>query len=64
MIKKLMFVGIMITLILGCTIKKVDKLESAKASKEFIKVDLTGMTKEQQEVTKGMIDDVIILIKS
>ena len=59
--KKLMILGMVVTLVLGCMVKKVTKLEAPEGS---VKVDLTGMSKEQQEVAKGMINEIIPLIKA
>ena len=46
----------------GCTSVKVQKLEID--TKEAISVDITGMNAEQQDVAKGMIDEIIPLIKA
>lgn len=66
MSKRVMFVGAMIILVLGCTTIKVTKLEgsSAPLPDDAITVDLTVMSAEQKELAKGMIDEIISLIKA
>ena len=63
MSRKIICIGTMVFLVLfGCTSVKVQKLETD--TKEAISVDTTGMNAEQQDVAKGMIDEIIPLIKA
>ncbi|MEE8380470.1 MAG: thioredoxin domain-containing protein [Thermodesulfobacteriota bacterium] len=63
MSRKIMCMGTMVFLVLfGCTSVKVQKFEID--TKEPISVDITGMNAEQQDVAKGMIDEIIPLIKA
>lgn len=60
--RKIIFIGAMITLILSCTSVKVTKLETVPD--EVITVDLTGIGADQKEMAKGMINEIIPLIKA
>lgn len=66
MSRKLMFIGAMIILVLDCTSLKATELEekAIPSQYEVITVDITGMNAEQQEVAKGMINEIIPLIKA
>jgi len=62
--KKLIFIGIVITLVLGYESVKVTKLEGKTSPDEAISVDLTGMNAEQREMAKSMINEITSLIKA
>lgn len=65
MIKKVLLMGVMITLIIGCTSVKITKLggEGTPPDKA-ITVDLTAMNTEQKELARSMIDEIVPLIKA
>jgi len=63
--RKMMLIETMILLVfLGCTSVEVNKIESAPTAEETIPVDITGMNAEQQEVAKGMINEIVSLVKA
>jgi protein-disulfide isomerase len=64
--KLIISVGALIALLLGCTRVTVTKFEetAAPSPDEAISVDIRGMNAEQQDVAKGMIDEIIPLIKA
>lgn len=66
MSKKLMFVWITIAFFLSCETVKVTKLgaDTNPSTDDTIAVDMTGMTPDQQEITKGMINEIVPLIKA
>ena len=66
MSRKLMFIGAMTALVLSCTSVKSTKLEGKETPSpdEVITVDITGMKTEQQELARGMIEEIVPLIKA
>ena len=67
MFKKLIVPIVMVAFMVSCTSVKVTKLEEAAPSPspdEVITLDLTGMNAGQQEMAKGMINEIIPLIKT
>ena len=63
--RKTVLIGIMFLLVfLGCMSVEVNKIETAPTAEETIPVDITGMNAEQQETAKGMINEIVPLIKA
>ncbi|MCK5515071.1 MAG: hypothetical protein KAJ00_11280, partial [Deltaproteobacteria bacterium] len=64
--RKLMLVVIVVVFFLSCETVRITKLggDTKPSPDEAISVDITGMTPDQQETTKGMIKEIIPLIKA
>ena len=65
MIRKVVVVTAVVLIAVACTRVKVIKYETPPPEAgEQIPVDVTGMSEEQKELARGMIDEVISLIKA